>query len=153
MELDKNYKVPEGFEPVLNYRNTDDGEPDDGEPVVGYARLLITNSKRYLHFDFCIKDGAPTLPLKNYGELWSTGWDIPTRWAVDAHLQCWMDDAHGHVLNKTMVSSLLAEAESERDKNNIRQIFNMKPMLPDWVRSARAAGWTPPSDWDESHYE
>jgi len=145
MKLDKNFKVPEGFLPVMNYRN----DPVNGEPVVGLARLSSLGGD----LDFNIEDGAPTLPLKDYGELWLIGWDIPTRWAIDANNQCWANDAHGGCLHKSEVFTLLADAESERDKNNIRRILGMKPMLPDWVRSARAAGWTPPSDWDESHYE
>lgn len=40
----------------------------------------------------------PELPLKSHGEIWHIGWDIPTRWAVDASDQRWEDNAHGHPL-------------------------------------------------------
>ncbi len=40
----------------------------------------------------------PELPFQNHGEIWHIGWEIPTRWAVDASGQRWEDNAHGHPL-------------------------------------------------------
>lgn len=40
----------------------------------------------------------PKLPLRNHGEIWHVGWDIPTRWAIDNSGQRWEDNAHGHNL-------------------------------------------------------
>lgn len=68
----------------------------------------------------------PALPLLGYGELYSTGWDIPTRWAIDANKVCWMDDAHGHPLEKISSQELLCEAEQEVDKNMLRKLLGEK---------------------------
>lgn len=140
MRLDKNYKVPEGFEPVLNYRND-----QAGEPVVGECRLKGSGYSR--HLVFFIGDPAdviPALPLKDHGELWHTGWDIPTRWAIDASGACWMDNAHGHALCPVPVGALLGEAENQSARNRIRASLGMEPEELEWMVAARAAGWRPP---------
>jgi hypothetical protein len=140
MRLDKNYKVPEGFEPVLNYRND-----KAGEPVVGECRLKDSGWNG-LVFDIGDPvDVVPALPLRASGEIWHTGWDIPTRWAIDALGSCWMDNAHGHALCLVQVSRLLGEAETQMSRNHIRMILGMEPEEPEWMSKARAAGWTPPA--------
>lgn len=96
---------------------------------------------------------SPAEPLKNHGESWSTGWDIPTLWAVDADNQCWANDAHGGDLTKVIPQKLLAEVENFSVRSDIRKILGMKPELPSWVRAAKQAGWTPPADWNEGEYE
>ncbi len=141
MELDKTYKVPEGFEPVLNYRE----EPETGTPVVGVARLVGVNDAYRLEFD--VSDGAPTLPLKTRGSIEHRGWDIPTRYAIDADGVCWMDNAHGHPLSRTTGDRLIANAEDESRRNAIRSALGIEFPMPEWAQIAKRAGWTPPEGW------
>jgi hypothetical protein len=137
--LDTDYKVPEGFEPILNY-------PDgvNGIPVVGEAKLQVHEGYRG-DFVFDIETKVPALPLRGNGLLWSTGWDIPTRWAIDAEGRCWMDNAHGHPLEVVDPKALIGDAEQESDKNHIRKLLGMEIPMPEWQRLAIAAGWTPPT--------
>lgn len=51
-------------------------------------------------------EGEPVLPIIA-GEVWHSGWDIPTRYAIDADNQCWMDNAHGHPSNKVSAKDFL----------------------------------------------
>lgn len=136
MKLDKNYRVPDGFAPILNYSN----DPVNGEPVVGECLLKIEGSRG---LRFWIGESIPVLPLKAKGELWHTGWDIPTYWAVDGCGQCWMDNAHGHCLCPVLAKTLLGEAEEQNMRNVIRKILGMPPEEPEWMALARAAGWKP----------
>ena len=48
--------------------------------------------------------GVPSLPFKRMGSIWHEGWDIPTRWAIDNKSQCWIDNGHGHPLEKCNAS-------------------------------------------------
>lgn len=103
---------------------------------------------------FSISAGQyPVAPLLSSGEIWTQGWDIPTCYAIDANLQCWMDGGHGPHLRPVASSALLSEVENPEEVSRLRQILGMKPELPSWVKAAKAAGWTPPSGWDESRYE
>lgn len=96
----------------------------------------------------------PVLPLKGCGQVWTVGWDIPTTWAIDAKNQCWMDDAHGSPMRQVEVRFLLGEAsDTPAVVAEIRRLLGRKPQKPSWIASARAAGWTPPSGWDESQYD
>lgn len=138
--LDENYKVPAGFEPVLNY-------PDgvNGIPVVGLAQLQLGGDDRALQFD--IGDGTPKLPLKKHGEIWHTGWDIPTRYAIDAEDGCWKDNAHGHALSKVPKESLLSEPEQEHERNELRRLLGVELPMPEWAATAIRHGFTPPPGW------
>jgi|SRR3990172_5479955 len=129
------FKVPDGFLPVLNY-------PDGKEPgimVAGECKL----GKLQFFIGHPVKK-VPALPLKKIGELWHKGWDIPTRWAIDANGQCWMDSAHGGSLVPASQNALLSNAETEEDKNLIRRLLELSPEEPGWMKQARAAGWIPP---------
>ena len=57
----------------------------------------------------------PTAPLRYHGKLWHAGWDIPTRYAVDANGVPWMDNAHGHPLEQTTWHTLIINAEHDAD--------------------------------------
>ncbi len=86
-------------------------------------------------------------PLKTFGQYDNRGWDIPTRYAVDAEDQCWMDNAHGFPLEPTEAAVLLADMEAEGAEmlaNIVRTALGLKEEEPQWMRQARAAGWTPP---------
>jgi hypothetical protein len=143
MRLDKDYKVPEGFEPVPNHRDDPSGEPVVDECCLRGAGHLGCD----LTFHIGDPPGRiPALPLKANGELWHTGWDIPTRWAIDALGACWMDNAHGHPMRHVDNGRLLGEAESQRDRNHIRNLLGMGQEEPEWMAAARAAGWRPPTE-------
>jgi len=139
MKLDPNYKVPAGFEPVFNYP---DG--NTGVPVVGRARLPIAGER---DLEFYIETQVPALPLKIHGELWHTGWDISTKYAIDASGQCWMDGAHGGSMSPVDSKYLLEDCENQEQRNGIRKVLGLPEEEPSWAISARASGWTPPADW------
>lgn len=140
MKLDKNYKVPEGFQPVLNYRE----DSVNGTPVVGLARLS-GYTRRGL--EFSIENGAPKLPLKKWGELWHVGWDIPNQYAIDADNNCWVGSDHGGELTKVPTEVLISTADTEEEKNDIRQFLGIALPMPEWAKTALSHGWVPPKDW------
>ncbi len=129
------YKVPEGFLPVLDYLNT-----QDGEPVVGECRLNIDGEDLFFHID----EKVPVLPLKGYGQIWHKGWDIPTRWAIDGSKQCWIDNAHGDCLYPVEDYILLGTSENDSERGDIRSCLDLEPEEPEWMKKAKAAGWQPP---------
>mgnify|MGYP001614911243 CR=1 FL=1 len=90
----------------------------------------------------------PIAQFKDQGELWHVGWDIPTRYVIDAHGHCWKDNAHGHDLEPCTNDQLLGEATDSGvgKQNALRKILNMRIPEPDWMRVARAHGWTPPKE-------
>lgn len=101
-----------------------------------------------LHFSFHCK--VPVLPLKAHGELWHTGWDIPTTWAIDAVNQCWMDNAHGHCMGPVSPETLFYDCEQRENQNEIRKILGLPILRPEWEEIALRNGWTPPPGWKES---
>lgn len=144
MTLDKNYKVPEPFTVLLNY-------PDGvtGVPVRGVAQLALGDKgDAYDTFEFDVEDEVfPALPVKKHGKLWHEGWDIPTRYVIDANGQCWMDNAHGHALCKVAQEALVHVAESEEGQNELRRVLGLEVPMPAWARTALRAGWKPPEGW------
>lgn len=102
-------------------------------------------------YDF---DETPTEPLKACGKIWTMGWDIPTYWSVDGFNQCWASCGHGTVMSKTTPDILFNECkDSPHIEAQVRQALGRKPKYPTWIAEAKAAGWTPPADWDESKYD
>ena len=85
---------------------------------------------------FPVEDGLPVLPIKLYGELWHSGWDIPTRYAIDVNNKCWKDGAHGGFVTPCTVDELLGEAEDEQAKNTIRRVLG----LPETKRCSCCSG-------------
>lgn len=143
MKLNKNYKVPEGFLPVLSFQNIQD---DDGEPIVGECCFPVPGD---LDLVFWIGDPieiVPVLPFKAKGKLWHMGWDIPTAWVIDGAGQCWMNDAHGHCLYLVPNEILIREAENGDDRNHIRKTLGLPLEEPEWMKLAKAAGWQPPKE-------
>lgn len=133
MILDKGYRPPEGFWPILNHSRC-----LEGEPVVGFCRLYVQNCRP---LDFCIGFGRiPALTLKGYGEMWHAGWYIPTLWAIDADRCCWMDNGLGHPLREVPAGALLECAENPNDASLIRVAASLEE---DWMCLARAVGWAP----------
>jgi hypothetical protein len=74
-------------------------------------------------------NGEPSLPLKASGEMWHRGWDIPTRWAIDANNQCWMDNAHGHPLELVTADTLIGNAEDPNDIQLIKGALTSQQAL------------------------
>lgn len=145
MKLDKKYKVPEGFEPYYNYPN---GQ-NEGVPVVGRAKLKISLNGLHRVLEFFIGENnehIPSLPIKNHGEIWHVGWDIPTRWAIDNANECWVDNAHGSCLMKTTKEELLGSTDEDdvKERNKIKQTLGLELEEPIWMQTARKNGWTPP---------
>lgn len=138
------FVIPEGFEPVLSYADDQvNGTPKPG--LVSLTKLPDGFKVRGRALEFEVKVKVPALPLLAVGEAWFVGWDIPTRWAIDANKQCWKDNAHGYPLQPCSEQELLAEyADDERGRNTVRAYLGLAPEEPSWMRMARAAGWTPP---------
>lgn len=87
-------------------------------------------------------DGPPAMPLKLAGECWHRGWDIPTRWAIDAAGFCWADAAHGPTLYKVGAPALLSMLETEQDGQSAKAhellgAVASKPLNPH-LRAARS---------------
>jgi len=145
MKLDKDYKVPEGFHPVLNYPEGMIGE--EGVPIAGLASLRIG---KHRCLTFRIENGYPALPLLVHGEIQHVGWDIPTRYAIDGDRGCWMDNAHGHALMPVEKEELLQlacnELRNDEDIERLHKILGVTPPEPGWMKEARAAGWRPPKE-------
>jgi len=131
-------QVPDGFEPVLNYC----GDPA-GSPVDGLVLLRLGDGDRPLEFE----GGVPALPLRVHGELWSTGWDIPTRYAIDREGACWMDNAHGYPLQQVNEERLIGAPEHEHERNEIRRALGVELPMPEWAATAIRAGFQPPEGW------
>lgn len=71
-------------------------------------------------------DGEPALPIVAQGEIWHVGWDIATQWAFDSNDQCWMDNAHGHSLEKVSWEGLLGTAADDPSAaEKIRQVLGI----------------------------
>lgn len=111
MELDNNWLPPPGMVPMLNY-------PDgvNGVTVVGVAYINTDGAMECTNDWPCFEVGknhehAPALPLKKFGEIWHVGWDIPTRFAIDAKNTCYIDNAHGHPMHPTSTSDFLKMIE------------------------------------------
>lgn len=95
----------------------------------------------------------PALPLYLFGEASTLGWDIPNYWAIDADGECWLDaSGHGSGMRRVSLGRLLEQVAEDGTDENLREQLQLKPRMPEWVRAARAAGWTPPPTWDASAY-
>jgi len=135
-ELDKDYKVPEGFEPHLIY-------PDgvNGIPCVGFAILKQADETQLL---FNIEEKVPALPLLESGKFWYMGWDIPTPYAIDANKQCWMGGGHGEALVPVTAERIIEESGADTDNDRLCKLLGVEPPMAEWQKKALAAGWTPP---------
>ena len=88
---------------------------------------------------------TPRQPLKLSGKQWHVGWDIPTKYAVDADGQCWRDYAHGGPLHRCSVHELMVELDYS-ERREVRLLLGLPAEDEPWMAEARAAGWTPPSE-------
>jgi len=144
--------IPDGLDLVFMYKQ--DSTPYVREGVV--AEKVEGQYVRGTEFigDLKRPNTLPALPLIVKGEAWHQGWDIPTRWAIDAKKQCWVDSAHGGALSPVSQKDFLdAIREDDHALRNAHAALGKKPPLPEWMASALSAGWTPPSEFDRSKYE
>jgi hypothetical protein len=149
--------IPAGFYPTFRYP---DGSEENKVPCVG--ELLWYNPSNadarakqpdiykasQLRGDliFGIDSVMPKLPLRAHGEAWHMGWDISTKWAIDASGTCWMDGAHGGAMHIVSQQELLCNFEEEHERNSARTHLGLAQEEPSWMATARAAGWTPPKN-------
>lgn len=149
MKLDNNWRIPEGFEAVKNYRN----ERSEGETVVGELRFPVEAGKSHQNdLTFSVgenHENVPALPLRERGAFRHEGWDIPTRWAIDANGVCWMDNAHGHPLGIVKPQILLGGCEREGERRRLQKVLGLPVDRPSWVKTALHYGWTPPEGWKD----
>lgn len=112
-----------------------------------YYRLKVEG--RFLTGHIFLEGQLPKLPLRGYGGLRRNGQDIPTKWAIDADGNVFVDGAHGGPLALRTPEYLLAEAEDEGEdkQNELRKLLGLEIPEPSWAAKAREAGWTPPADW------
>lgn len=143
-------KLPDGLDFVFFYK-------DGLFPYINENLVQEEGEVRSLRFcvDLDNLETLPALPLIMKGEAWTVGWDIPTRWAIDAHKKCWMDDAHGGSLNPVEEGYLLSllREDGRYSLNGVCTALGRKPPLPEWMSTALQAGWTPPDGWDRSEYD
>lgn len=150
--------IPESFAPVFLYPGGRDEDkiprigqllwphPNNASTRAAYPHMQYSQLRGDLLF-YCKEDlsDAPVLPLKGSGEIWSTGWDISTKWAIDGAGRAWKDGAHGGAMSLCDMRELVAEEENEDSRNYLRRLGGLPEEEPSWMRTARAAGWTPPS--------
>lgn len=113
-----------------------------GGPVRGARCRGVSEDPRPLtKYDF----GGEQLKLKAHGELWHTGWDIPTRWAISEDGRAWADDAHGDSLEVVEPEYLVSQGHDsgEATQNHLRKLLGLPVPEPAWMERARAAGWRP----------
>jgi len=89
-------------------------------------------------------------------KVWHTGWDIPTEVALREDGMVLHNDAHGHPLFEVSCYTEYLENQSDPEFtqwcNMIRVHYGMKPALPDWMKQALEAGWTPTSTFNRNDY-
>lgn len=122
------------LEPVYLY-------PDGNTPVEqeGVKCIKKINNGRDVKFSGVM----PILPLKEVGQAWHTGWDIPTVWAIDAEDNCFYDNAHGHSLQKGSKKGFIGLFENEEIKRKYQEKLGMKVSKPLWMIEAERNGWRP----------
>lgn len=123
-----------------------------GKKVANLLKIK-NDTDKFNYLSFYAKDKFPTLPFIARGELPHMGWDIPTRYVVDANKQCWADNAHGGALEYMAASRLLAKVEQEYERMKIRHLLGFKPELLGWMKTALFQGWTPPTTFNLDDYD
>lgn len=89
--------------------------------------------------------GTPVKPWRHSGEIWSMGWDIPTKWCVDANGDAFVNSGHGgDPYIHCTTDYILQSADDDETRAEIAAKLGLEPPEPSWVALARAAGWTPP---------
>lgn len=145
---------PVGFLPVFLYPESKGENTQILKNVVRVKTGEENNRTLEFYANGFESKSLPSLPLKGTGEIWEVGWDIPTRWAVDASGQTWRDNAHGGAMHRCKTEDLLSEAQGDLEVlQTIHKLLGKKPPLPEWMGTALLSGWTPPSDFNRSDYE
>lgn len=81
-------------------------------------------------------DGEPARPLRSAGEFEFRGWDCTDSWAIDAEGQCWKQKGgHGGPLHRVTPEELVAGAEFEDQRKEVRKALGLSALLPITVGS------------------
>jgi hypothetical protein len=73
----------------------------------------------------------PVAPYRHQGAINHLGWDIPTRWCVDANGDLFKDYAHGWDPSPTTVEVLLHEASDDKSAEaEIRRVLGLASEAP-----------------------
>lgn len=92
----------------------------------GRLRLIsIHENGEEFESKFCFNTSqvTPHLPLRGSGEVWHQGWDIPTRWAVDAQGQGWANDGHGGDLYPCSIPEIIDLPDDDSAKAEIARLL------------------------------
>lgn len=103
-------------------------------------------------------DRAISGTLTTYLEVSTMGWDIPIYIAIVTNTtgyHCFMNSGgHGGPLTLCSADDILSQmALEDYDSTEFRKLVGRKPVVPNWVKAAKAHGWIPPDSWDESVYD
>lgn len=140
-------EFPKGYDAIFYHRH-------DRTPVIKEGFVVVhTDSSDFLEFYVPGYKKLPTLPILAHGKSWHSGWDIPTRWAIDADRNGWVDNAHGHALRRFDGDLVTYFSDSYSTQVAIAKALGRKPRMPEWMRISLEAGWTPPPDFDPTQYE
>lgn len=113
----------EKLEPMYLYQG--DARQTERHGIRQLVDCPLVNNLQPLEFD--ITKGEPALPLQEAGNIYHNGWDIPTRYAVDAQRQAWMDNAHGHALHRVSMSDLLITFETPKERLALETKLGLTP--------------------------
>ncbi len=112
-----------------------------------WDKVITNHTYKGEAWNFMTSEVKLSLPIKAWGKYWTEGWDIPTCWVVDSANQCWEDNGHGPSLRPVSNDKLMNDVEHYSDKCKIAAALGLPKPQPEWVKSALAAGWTPPKDF------
>jgi hypothetical protein len=70
-------------------------------------------------------------------------------YAIDANGVCFMDNAHGHALERVKPNELLGTVDDESVRRSLQASLGLPVERPAWVVTALAHGWTPPPGWED----
>lgn len=118
---------------------------DGGETPSWDGTAARLETEHNCAFDIKTAVGYPAFPLLGIGRIWHQAWDIPTIWVVDQNKQCWCNDAHGGLLEPCLPQDINQDPR-------VYRLLGMKPLMPEWVRTALNAGWTPPETFSKEEY-
>lgn len=86
----------------------------------------------------------PWLPALIVAEYDTLGWDIPSRFMIDAVGRCYSGGSWMHETKLDEVLTDLASSGHDNLVESVRRIFHMPDDKPKWMTQAEAHGWRPP---------
>jgi hypothetical protein len=136
---------PREFRPVFY-------PPDKEEPTIRDCVVeLVSGLKPHLRFwaDWTQPDTLPKLPLLGEGESGNY------RWVIDAEHRAWMETMRGLPLSLRPMEAFLntLKVTDFASLERVCKLLQRKAPMPPWMKSALAAGWTPPISFYKEDYE